>query len=406
MAFIKKPANILIMGGSGVGIAHAAGGIGTSLNSPSEIEKSPKLDEFQQKLISVEHFLKMSGDASVKHSTLMQDYSLTLSGAKDFARILVGSLIMDMVDNLPQGKASALQKKMKSKIDSLRNTLPEGDDDARAKTYRLYGGEERYKAHKVLGEMRKIAIDQFSEYIPTVLSSSIGDLKGTNHGDDLIKDGFGLFYDHLLDDYLKHNKPIFVKRFAFEYSTDNIEDKVKNLLQASELPSDFQYPNRAGYLFPYLKNKSKFETLKSETDISKTTPGESNSDDAKGGKMVIPLSVVDDPGKSSNFIISVLKLHGNGNSQDQLNAVKLIEDAKNGSSSVDDIKPLKDNGIFFRDRTHIQVLVKDSTKNNDSLKKDIIAAANNTSDNDYKFDLKGELRKWMEKHLERLFLEK
>lgn len=120
--------------------------------------------------------------------------------------------------------------------------------------------------------------------------------------------------------------------------------------------------------------------------------------------MVIPLSIIDDPTKSSHFIISVLKLHGTNSGGSKLSDVKLIDD--NGTiTEIDDIKLLENNGVFFRDRTHIKVLVKDTSKDTD-LKKHIIAAAKNTAENDYRFDLKGELRRWMDGNLERLFLDK
>ncbi|GCE64030.1 hypothetical protein MHSWG343_10380 [Candidatus Mycoplasma haematohominis] len=463
---IKPVASFIVGGGAVTGVVSSSFG-GFSAADENALSEEEKAELKQKRIEAIAEFLK-EGGTSKELKDFVKEYALTLTGAKELTRILTGSLIVDLIEN-KNTNDSALNKALKEKLDLVRN------DASDTSQHKLFGGEDKYKSYHVLKSIRKIFIDELINQLPSVLSSSDGNkLKKDDASDSLIKSSIGDFYDAVLDDYIKYNKPLFVKRVVWKYSSEDVSAKAKALYDEAKehVPGNFVPPSKAGYLFPVVSDDTKkkwkdfAEKLKSEKghdEISKY------SDDPDNTHIIVPISVVEDPTKTSQFIIAALELHGhaayfsqwtgknkgteklnltteagedfkgcsfdsidspipeikfsnvssNFDTFDKLFCLEKSKTAlKNQKNTVSDFVYLKQdkddskaqNWIVFKDRDSIQALgighdLQDSSKNVNEIKKELISAAKNTSDNKkYKFDLKKELRFWLEKHFERLFL--
>lgn len=302
MAAVSKPVISFLFGGGTLTVA-------STLTSGGAVAVSYDKEGIEAKTVSLSNlseFLK-EGNTTKTLSDLVEGYSLTLTGARELTRVLTGSLLIDLIEK-SSTTDSALNKALKEKLDLIRNNAKDKDQ------HKLFGGEEKYKNYHVLKGIRKVFIDELTNKTSTFLSGVSYDLKADSSSDTLIRSIMGDFYDSVLDDYIKYNKPLFVKRVVWKYSDEDVSAKSKELYQEAKdsVPGYFNPPSRASYLFPVAKKDSDEKWKKFVTQLKNFRQEDSLSEysDDEDTHIVIPVSIVEDSSKTSQFIIAALELHG------------------------------------------------------------------------------------------------
>ncbi|OAL10821.1 hypothetical protein A6V39_05645 [Candidatus Mycoplasma haematobovis] len=202
-------------------------------------------------------FLKLNGQEK-QINEILKEYASTTTGAKVLADKLSQHVLLSFIDNYQTGNTSHIGDKLKSKVSNLRSThkVQNLSGDEKKEALWLFGGkEEHYQQHQVLGNVKNVFLEVLNELLQEI-NLDDKDSKFKEGDVDKYKDFLSKFLNHALDDYIKNERPVPIKKLTWKYDTNKRIDEIKELINPEHIPAGSKLPETPNYFFPLVSTES------------------------------------------------------------------------------------------------------------------------------------------------------